>query len=110
MEQGARNNDYMQDENVDRLKKAWKDLERCGVRCDSLEKKVDDLAWFVGGDPEKIREIQRMLNATGLVPRLLEDGVYGKETAEAEEHIVGRFRKNLEEFLLNEAAVKYVTY
>ena len=109
LEQGLRDNDYIRDENADNLRAALKQLERCGVRCYSLERMVDDLAWFVGGDADKIREIQRMLNATGLVSRLQEDGVYGKETAEAEEHIVDRFRENLEEFLLNESAVKYVT-
>ena len=38
LEQGTRDNDYMQDENADRLKEALKDLERCGVRCHSLER------------------------------------------------------------------------
>ena len=38
MEQGARDNDYIQDENADRLKEALKGLEHCGVRCYSLEK------------------------------------------------------------------------
>ena len=109
LEQGLRDNDYIRDENADNLRAALKQLERCGVRCYSLERTVDDLAWFVGGDADKIREVQRLLNATGLVSRLQEDGVYGKETAKAEEHIVDRFRDNLEEFLLNESAVKYVT-
>jgi len=109
LKQGRRDTDYILDENADNLHATLKQLERCGVRCYSLERMVDDLAWFVGGDPDKIQEIQRLLNATGLVSRLLEDGVYGKKTAEAEEHIVDQFRENLEDFLLNKAAVKYVT-
>ena len=99
LEQGLRDNDYIRDENADHLRAAIKQLERCGVRCYSLERTVDDLAWFVGGDADKIREVQRLLNATGLVSRLQEDGVYGQKTAEAEEHIVDQFRENLEDFL-----------
>ena len=49
LEQGRRNNDYIRDENADNLRAAIKQLERCGVRCYSLERTVDDLAWFVGG-------------------------------------------------------------
>ncbi|MBE6963605.1 MAG: hypothetical protein E7443_03250 [Ruminococcaceae bacterium] len=108
LERGLRDNDYIRDENADNLRTTLKQLERCGVRCYSLERTVDDLAWFVGGDADKIRELQRLLNATGLVPQLLEDGVYGKETAEAEEHIVARLLENFESFLLNNAAVDYV--
>ena len=108
LEQGLRDNDYIRDENADNLRATLKQLERCGVRCYSLERMVDDLAWFVGGDSDKIREVQRLLNATGLVPQLLEDGVYGKKTAEAEEHIVARLLENFESFLLNKATVDYV--
>ena len=57
LEQGIRDNDYLQDENADRLREALNALERCGVRCYSLESKVDELAWFVGGDAEKIRQL-----------------------------------------------------
>ena len=80
LEQGIRDNDYMQDENADRLKEALKDLERCGVQCYSLERKVDALAWFVGGDPEKIRQLQQKLNELGIGERLKEDGVFGVKT------------------------------
>lgn len=55
-------------------------LERCGVRCYSLERKIDDLAWFVGGDPDKIRQLQQKLNELGIGERLKEDGVFGNKT------------------------------
>lgn len=80
LEQGIRDNDYLQDENADRLREALKALERCGVRCYSLESKVDQLAWFVGGDTEKIRQLQGKLNELNVGERLIEDGVYGKKT------------------------------
>ena len=83
LEQGIRDNDYMQDENADRLKEALKDLERCGVQCYSLERKVDALAWFVGGDPEKIRQLQQKLNELDIGERLKEDGVFGNLTLNA---------------------------
>lgn len=80
LEQGARDNDYIRDENAERLKDAIKDLERCGVWCYSLEDEVIKLAWFVGGDPDKIRKLQQKLNELGISDRLTEDGVYGKKT------------------------------
>jgi len=80
LEQGARDNDYLRDENAERIKAAAKSLERCGVRCYSLERKADDLAWFVGGDADKILELQKALNELGVSERLKEDGVYGRKT------------------------------
>lgn len=62
---------------------ALKALEKCGVPCYSLERKVDELAWFVGGDPDKIRRLQEKLNELGVGNRLTEDGVYGKKTEKA---------------------------
>lgn len=80
LEQGEQENDYIRDENAQRLKDAAKDLERCGVRCYAWEEKIDKLAWFVGGDPAKIRQLQQKLNELGIGQRLTEDGVYGKKT------------------------------
>lgn len=80
LERGIRDNDYLQDENADRLREALKALDRCSVRCYSLESKVDQLAWFVGGNAEKIRQLQGKLNELSVGERLKEDGVYGKKT------------------------------
>ena len=80
LEQGLRDNDYIRDENADNLRATLKQLERCGVRCYSLERMVDDLAWFVGGDADKIRRLQSKLNELRIGGRLTEDGVYGKKT------------------------------
>ena len=83
LEQGLRDNDYIRDENAENLRATLKQLERCGVRCYSLERKVDDLAWFVGGDPDKIRKLQQKLNELGIGERLKEDGVFGRKTLES---------------------------
>lgn len=83
LEQGLRDNDYIRDENADNLRAALKQLERCGVQCYSLERMVDDLAWFVGGDADKIRQLQQKLNDLGICDRLEEDGVFGKKTLAA---------------------------
>ena len=90
LEQGLRDNDYIRDENADNLRAAIKQLERCGVRCYSLERTVDDLAWFVGGDADKIRRLQSKLNELGVGQRLEEDGVYGKETKAATQNLITR--------------------
>ena len=39
---------------------------------------IERLAWFVGGDAAKIRQLQQRFNELNLGGRLLEDGVYGK--------------------------------
>lgn len=80
LEQGLRDNDYSRDENADGLRTALKQLERCGIQCYSLESTVDDLAWFVGGDEDKIRRLQCKLNELKIGGHLTEDGIYGKKT------------------------------
>lgn len=80
LEQGLRDNDYIRDENADGLRTALKQLERCGIQCYSLESTVDDLAWFVGGDEDKIRRLQCKLNELKIGGHLTEDGIYGKKT------------------------------
>ena len=104
-----RENNYITDETARKLRDAASELGRCGVSVGFADSSIDRLNWFVGGDPDKIRKVQQLLNATGLVFHLTEDGVYGQKTAEAEEHVINRFRENLECLLLNEAAVKYIT-
>lgn len=41
---------------------------------------MDDLAWFVGGDEDKIRRLQCKLNELKIGGHLTEDGIYGKKT------------------------------
>ena len=83
LEEGIRNNDYITDLYKDNLLLAAENLEKCGVTCYDLERKAKRLAWFVGGDPRKIKELQHKLNDLGLFQYLKEDGVYGKKTHEA---------------------------
>lgn len=80
LEQGFRDNDYIRDENADGLRTALKQLECCGIQCYSLESTVDDLAWFVGGDEDKIHRLQCKLNELKIGGHLTEDGIYGKKT------------------------------
>ena len=44
---------------------------------------MDELAWFVGGDLDKIRQLQQKLNELGIGERLKEDGVFGRKTLAA---------------------------
>lgn len=81
-----RENNYITDETASILKKAGQDLSRCGVFI-SIDSIVDKLAWFVGGDPAKIRKLQSKLNEMHIGEHLTEDGVYGKKTEQA----VGEF-------------------
>ena len=104
-----RENNYITDETARKLRDAANELGRCGVSVGFADSSIERLNWFVGGDPDKIRKIQQLLNTTGLVFHLTEDGVYGQKTAEAEKHIVDRFRNRLEEILLNPAAMEYLT-
>jgi hypothetical protein len=87
-DRGIRDNDYIQDENADRLKEALRSLERSGVRCYDIIDKVEQLAWFVGGDPDKIRQLQSCLNQLGVGGRLDEDGVFSEKTKEAVDRVI----------------------
>ena len=78
---GERENAYLTDENAEKITDACKALASCGVSCYALEDKAKKLAWFVGGDAEKIRRLQHSLNELGLDgDSLTEDGVYGRKT------------------------------
>lgn len=77
-----RENNYITDETASILKRAGQDLSRCGVTV-SIDSTVDKLAWFVGGNPAKIRQLQSKLNELHLGEHLTEDGVYGKKTEQA---------------------------
>lgn len=78
-----RKKDYITDENAKRLKQAAKSLRSAGLTGYHLEREIDELAWFVGGDPAKILQLQHKLNQLsipGKSGRLKEDGAYGIET------------------------------
>lgn len=78
-----RENNYITDDTARNLKEALRDLNRCDVSTGSAESTIERLAWFVGGDPAKIRQLQSKLNELGIGERLEEDGVYGIKTFEA---------------------------
>ena len=88
LDNAIRENDYVTDETADRLKAAINELDHCGVSTGSLNSKIDKLAWFVGGDPGKIKQLQRALNDLGVGQRLEEDGVYGEKTETAIDRLI----------------------
>ena len=84
-----RENIYVTDETASILKKAEQDLSRCGITI-SIDSTVDKLAWFVGGDPAKIRKLQSKLNEMHIGEHLTEDGVYGVKTLRIWESFLNR--------------------
>lgn len=90
LERNERENNYITDETVKNLKSDVSELERCGISTGSASSKIEKLAWFVGGDPAKIRQLQNKLNQLGIGEHLTEDGVYGKKTLEAWEKFLSR--------------------
>lgn len=78
------------DDTARNLHDAVSELGRCGVSVGFADSAIDRLAWFVGGDPDKIRRLQSKLNELGVGQRLDEDGVYGKETKAATENLITR--------------------
>lgn len=75
-----RENNYITDETARNLHDAVSELGRCGVSVGFADSAIDRLAWFVGGDSNKIRRLQQKLNELGLGERPEEDGVYGEKT------------------------------
>lgn len=80
LDNAKRENDYITDETAAKLNAVVNELDHCGVSTGSLNRKIEGLAWFVGGDSAKIRRLQRGLNDLDCGERLLEDGVYGPKT------------------------------
>jgi len=90
-----RENNYITDDTARSLKEAVRDLNRCDVSTGSSESTTERLAWFVGGDPAKIRQLQSKLNELGIDDRLEEDGVYGKKTEDAVNKTIGKIQDYL---------------
>jgi len=92
LDNAIRENDYVTDETADKLKSVVSELEHCGVSTSGLVGKIEKLAWFVGGNPARIRELQKKLNGLGVGQHLKEDGVYGEKT----NHVWLQFMRELE--------------
>lgn len=90
-ERSERENNYITDDTAKNLKSAVSELERCGISTGSTGSKIEKPAWFVGGDPAKIRQLQSKLNQLGIGEHLAEDGVYGKKTMTALETYIKTF-------------------
>ena len=100
LDEADRNGDYITDDTKERLLAVVSELSRCGVSTTWLDRKVDKLAWFIGGNSERIREIQRELNVL-LGKNIEEDGVYGPETEEAVERMETEILQRINTVLSN---------
>ena len=85
LSQNERENNYITDDTARNLRAAVSELEHCGISTGISDSMIERLAWFVGGDAAKIRQLQQRFNELNLGGRLLEDGVYGKKTDGARE-------------------------
>ena len=88
LDNAIRENDYITDETEASLKAVVSELDRCGISTGALNSKIEKLAWFVGGDPAKIKELQRALNDLSVGQHLEEDGVYGEQTKTAGDKLI----------------------
>ena len=87
-----RENNYITDETARKLRDAANELGRCGVSVGFADSSIERLNWFVGGDANKIRQLQQKLNELALGERLEEDGVYGEKTL----RVWSKFLRDLE--------------
>jgi len=88
LDNAIRENDYITDQTAANLKAVVGELDHCGVSTGSLNSKIEKLAWFMGGDPSKIRKLQKTLNELGCSDHLKEDGVVGQKTLHAWEQFI----------------------
>ena len=97
LDNAIRENDYITDETAAKLKAVVSELDHCGVSTGFLNSRIEKLAWFVGGDPSKIRNLQEALNDLGVGQRLREDGVYGEKTKDAIDRLVDKIPEVLKD-------------
>lgn len=82
LQRNDQENNYITDETALVLKETGQELSELGINI-SIDAQVSRLAWFVGGDQTKIRQLQSKLNSLGAYGNLTEDGVYGQKTLQA---------------------------
>ncbi|WP_158097748.1 bacteriocin class II family protein [Tyzzerella sp. An114] len=83
IKQGEREHHYIQDKNGKILIYAIEQLQKSGIQCSNLKNNIENLMWFVGGNSQKILQLQKKLNILGMKGsrgKLKEDGVFGEET------------------------------
>ena len=95
LDNAQREGDYITDGTADILRDVVDDLDHCGASTMGLTGKIDKLAWYVGGDPAKIRQLQRSLNDLDPSFHLKEDGVLGEKTLYGISKITEQFAKFL---------------
>lgn len=86
IKQGEREHHYIQDKNGKILIYTIEQLQKSGIQCSNLKKNIENLMWFVGGNLQKILQLQKKLNILGMKGsrrKLKEDGVFGEETLHA---------------------------
>ena len=97
LDNAIRENDYITNETADKLKAVVSELDHCGVTTGWLNSKIEKLAWFVGGDPAKITELQKALNDLGAGQHLKEDGVYGEKTESSIDRLIDNIQDSLKD-------------
>lgn len=100
-------NNYMKTKNAVNLSAALDDLDKCKISVPiGINDKIFSLDWYVGGEENKIKEVQRGLNGYFGTKQLLEDGVYGEKTKDALHDFVACANKDIVAFFENAKAVE----
>lgn len=102
LDDAQREGDYITDGTADILRDVVDDLDHCGASTMGLTGKIDKLAWYVGGDPTKIRDLQRSLNDLDPNFFLKEDGVLGEKTL----YGISKFTDRFSDFLTSPEAMR----
>ena len=83
LKNGEWHNDFLKDAEADRLREAVQHLEKCGVSCYDLRDLIGKLDWYIDANENRVRKLQKSLNALRISPSLLEDGILGAKTISA---------------------------